>query len=243
MYLKAKSLGNFTMNSKDGELGSVHNLYFTTKSLSICYIVGDTRPWFIGGKVLLSPEECTAINIEDQTISINATKEQIKNSPKPDKHSPISRSFEKQLSDYYGWRYYWRDTIGPLINSGDVSGTPVAKTLTPSFLTDKPSEKENEVHFDHLLLSVNEMRGFQVIAKNQQMGKVSDILINHNTWKIELLELEIGGLLSKQYVPISTEWITHINWSEQTIIMNKDRYQTAETELRNHVKAGQPFST
>ena len=170
MYLKVKSLGNFSMNSKDGEIGSIHNLYFTPNSLSIRYIVGDTRPWFFGGKVLLRSSECKAINIEDQTISINATKEQIKNSPKPDDQSPISRSFEKQLSDYYGWRYYWKDTIGPLVNSGDVSGTPVAKTVTPSFLTDIIPEKENEAP-SHLLLSVNEMRGFQVLGKKSGNGE------------------------------------------------------------------------
>lgn len=242
MYLKVKSLGSFSMNANDGELGSIDDLYFTPTSLNIRYIIGNTRPWFFGGKVLLSPEECIAINIEDQTILFKATKEQIKNSPKPNEDTPISRSYEEQLSNHYGWHHYWRDTINPSINSGDISGTPVATTMTPSFQTNNSLEKENEVIHNHNLLSVNHLRGFKVWAKNQQIGKVSDILINHNTWNIELLELELGGFLSKQFVPISTEWITQINWSEQTILMNEEKYHSAENDFRTHVEAGQPFS-
>ncbi len=232
MYLKAKSLGSFSMLMKDGELGSIDNLYFDPVSLNIRYIVGDTKTWFFGGKVLLSLEGCTAINIENQTISINATKEQVKNSPKLGEHSPIVRSFEERLSDYYGWR----DTISPSVSGVDLSGNPFVAVINSAIMTDDPDE--SEINPDYLLLSVNELRRFKI----SQIGKVSDVLINHNTWKIELLELEITGFLSKQYVPISTKSITNINWSEQTITLNNDHYNSAENDLRAHVHAGQPFS-
>ncbi|WP_227936094.1 PRC-barrel domain-containing protein [Alkalihalobacillus deserti] len=220
------------MLMKDGELGSIDNLYFDPVSLNIRYIVGDTKTWFFGGKVLLSLEGCTAINIENQTISINATKEQVKNSPKLGEHSPIVRSFEERLSDYYGWR----DTISPSVSGVDLSGNPFVAVINSAIMTDDPDE--SEINPDYLLLSVNELRRFKI----SQIGKVSDVLINHNTWKIELLELEITGFLSKQYVPISTKSITNINWSEQTITLNNDHYNSAENDLRAHVHAGQPFS-
>jgi hypothetical protein len=81
MYLKTKSLNGFTIQAQDGKIRSIDNLYFEKFSLNIRYINDDTRTWFPEGKVMLRPEACTSINIENQTISCNkgTNKKQSKN--------------------------------------------------------------------------------------------------------------------------------------------------------------------
>ncbi|WP_332629004.1 PRC-barrel domain-containing protein [Halalkalibacter flavus] len=125
MYLKSNNLTTFTLITKDGDIGSIDDIYFDPIHFSIRYIIFDTRRWFLEGKVLLSPAEIANINMEERIIDLNVTKEQIKNSPKPNNHSPISFAFENKLSTYYGWNESWKDFGISSLNEGDLSGTPI----------------------------------------------------------------------------------------------------------------------
>ena len=45
-----------TIDALDGEIGSVHDLYFDDQTWSVRYLVVDTGKWLSGRKVLVSPE-------------------------------------------------------------------------------------------------------------------------------------------------------------------------------------------
>lgn len=87
MLLHAKTLETFTMSARDGELGHLNDFFVDSHTLQLRYFVGDTRTWFFGGKVLLSTKAFKEIDKENGSISVDATKQQIKDSPKPDEQA------------------------------------------------------------------------------------------------------------------------------------------------------------
>ncbi len=213
------------MRAQDGEIGSIDDFYFLSDSLSVRYFIGDTRKWFFGGKVLLSPELFTNVHIEDESISVNATKEQIKESPKPDEKAPISKHYEHELRSFYG--------LGdPLIQpnrtmlSPDIAAPLITpeKSVTNHHETVEQYEKEKYLQGDsQYLYSINEVRDYRVHSKNGEVGIVSDFLLDQESWDIRYLEIDVGGFLSKELVLLSADWITEVNWYDGTITVNVEK--------------------
>ncbi|MCM3713909.1 PRC-barrel domain-containing protein [Halalkalibacter oceani] len=211
LILKAKNLKRFTMRATDGDIGSIDDFYFDDESFVVRYFIGDTRTWFFGGKVLLSPEAFTDVHIADESISVNATKEQIKDSPKPDEKEPISRQYERELGQYYGW-----------------GAAPLTQPRRSLFGEEavEPHERaavDLETREESHLQSVNDVRNYRVHAINGEVGRVSDFLLESDTWNIRYLEVDVGGFLSKELVLVSTDWISEINWRDRTITVNVDK--------------------
>ena len=80
--------------------------YFLSKP-TIHYIVVDTRNWWPGKKVLISPEWINNVSWTDSTVYVEMTPGAIKNAPKYDASRPIDRDYEAGLHDYYGRQGHW----------------------------------------------------------------------------------------------------------------------------------------
>ncbi|GAK02898.1 hypothetical protein JCM19037_1168 [Geomicrobium sp. JCM 19037] len=62
------------------------------------------------------PELITRLEITEQLVDLDATKDQVKDSPKPETDQPISRQYEATLLDHYGLQHYW--TVSPATPAG-----------------------------------------------------------------------------------------------------------------------------
>ncbi len=101
MLNKAKTLKNYKLHSLDGEIGKVEEFYFDDHYWTIRYLIADTGNWLTGRQVLISPHALTAVNKEEEYISINLTKKQIEDSPSLNSDKPVSRQFEQSYYGYY----------------------------------------------------------------------------------------------------------------------------------------------
>ncbi|KMK76377.1 PRC-barrel domain-containing protein [Alkalihalobacillus pseudalcaliphilus] len=230
MLIELSKLEKFKMKALDDELGSVDDIIFEGHSFDIRYVVADTRKWFVGGHVLLRMAAFGELNLPDELVSVNLTKEQIKNSPKPSDHEPFSRSFEQRLNDHYGWDHYWLQAPGGIpTNSGP---TFVGRqAYVPGLLSTKDEQiplgvDENEARqttdkpslqsFDHL-------NKFHVHAKNGEVGKLVDCIIDYNTSKIRYLIVDVGGFLSKELVAITPDMLSEISHFDRTITVTVEK--------------------
>jgi hypothetical protein len=93
MLCRAKALKGYTLNSLDGEIGTVKEFYFDDQHWTIRYLVADTGSWLSGRQVLISPYAMVAVNMEKKNIEINLTKKKIEDSPPLDSDKPVSRQF------------------------------------------------------------------------------------------------------------------------------------------------------
>jgi hypothetical protein len=137
MLRSLKSLVDFGIQAKDGEIGSVDEFYFDDRSWTIRYLVLKTRTWLSGRAVLISPKSLGTPNWDRKVIPANLTKAQIEKSPEIQFHQPISRQVEEKLISYYGWELYWSDPDVYLESSKDVMGYKIeARDGTIGLVTD-----------------------------------------------------------------------------------------------------------
>lgn len=99
----------YYIQATDGEIGHVEDFLVEDSSWAIRYMVVDTRNWWPGKKVLVSPEWIKGVEWSDSKVHVGVTQEQIKKSPEYDPSNPIERDYETRLHDYYGQPSYWSD--------------------------------------------------------------------------------------------------------------------------------------
>ena len=104
----ARGVIDSTIDAVDGEIGKVYDFIIEDSSWIVRYLVVDTAKWLTGRKVLISPFWVKGVNWEEQTVSSELTKDEIKNSPEYDPLNPIERTYETELYKHYGKPGYWR---------------------------------------------------------------------------------------------------------------------------------------
>ncbi|HEX7064256.1 MAG TPA: PRC-barrel domain-containing protein [Bacillales bacterium] len=107
MIHNEEMIHGYKINAEDDELGKADAFLFDDENWTIRYLVADTRKWLPGRKVLISPISVKAVNHEEEQVSVNLTKDQVKSSPDIDSDKPVSRQQELELNQFYGWGNYW----------------------------------------------------------------------------------------------------------------------------------------
>ncbi|QQK79392.1 PRC-barrel domain-containing protein [Salicibibacter cibi] len=223
MLIRTHDFQSFSLSAADETFGSVTDVYFDSAGeWKVRFLVADTRPWFIGGKVLLSPELVNRLDIEAQEVYFEATKDQVKDSPQPKEHEPISRAYEASILDHYGLGYYWAaPNYGPgpapmLPGGGPVSPfTPgatlgenteagVSSDMVKKAIKREQQKKVNEEDF--YLQSTKDLRGYSVYATEDKIGTVSDVVFDTNNWQVCFMEVDTAGLLAKNKYLVPVEW-------------------------------------
>src|SRR5215475_5680787 len=96
-----------TIDALDGEIGSVHDLYFDDQVWRVRYLVVATGKWLPGRKVLMVPEGIVKPWHHQPAIAVKLTREQVRSSPDIDTAMPISRVAEELVHRHYQWTPYW----------------------------------------------------------------------------------------------------------------------------------------
>jgi hypothetical protein len=92
----------------DGDIGHVEDFIVDDGAWTIRYMVVDTRNWWPGKKVLVSPWWITEVIWGTMRVRVNMDCETIKNSPPFDPTTGVDRAYEERLHDYYGRPKYWQ---------------------------------------------------------------------------------------------------------------------------------------
>ena len=120
MLHNLKQIRGHKLAASDGAIGHVKDFYFDDKTWAIRYLVADTGKWLPGRQVLLSPHAFGRLDHDGKILAINLTRKQIENSPSIDEHRPVSRQYEQNYYNYYGWPTYWEGD-GSSVHAGGPS--------------------------------------------------------------------------------------------------------------------------
>jgi sporulation protein YlmC with PRC-barrel domain len=102
-----KEVTEYNINAKDGELGHVEDFIIDDKTWSIRYIVIDTKNWWPGKQVIVSPDWITDVSWRENTVYVDLTKDEIKSAPEYIPDEVITREYENNLYDKYNKSKYW----------------------------------------------------------------------------------------------------------------------------------------
>ncbi len=95
------------LHAQDGEIGHVEDFVIDDETWAIRYLVIDTRNWWPGKKILVSPHWIDRVSWSDAQVVINLPRETIKQAPAYTEGALISRAYEAALHRHYHREGYW----------------------------------------------------------------------------------------------------------------------------------------
>lgn len=107
----AAEVTGYHIEATDGEIGHVEDFIVDDKSWVIRYMVVDTVNWWPGKKVVVAPEWITGVSWTESKVSVNLSREKIKNAPEYDPQTMVSRDYEDRLYEYYSRPKYWEPRL------------------------------------------------------------------------------------------------------------------------------------
>jgi len=91
----------YHIDAHDGEIGHIADFLIGDSDWSIHYLVVDTRNWWPGKQVLVSPRSITAIDWSKRLVDLNVARRSVKDSPGYDASIVVDREYENHFNNYY----------------------------------------------------------------------------------------------------------------------------------------------
>jgi sporulation protein YlmC with PRC-barrel domain len=228
-----KELKGYIILATDGEIGRVHDFYLDAQDWAIRYLVVDTGAWLVGRRVLISPTALNQPDWQQKRLPVSLTQAQVENSPGIDMDKPVSRQQETELHAYYNWPPYWDSATLLLLGAGGLAPVAPLPPISPSGVEAEVVEKAllEETSGDPHLHSANEVIGYQVRARDDDIGHVTDFVIDDEslTWAIQYMIVDIGSWLPSKKVRLTPNWVKTISWTERTVEMDLQRETIANS--------------
>jgi hypothetical protein len=92
-------LVGFSVEALDGSIGKIDEASY---DVNAGYLVVDTGPWIFGKKVLLPAGVVDSVDLEETTVYVQRTKDEIKNAPEYDPDRAADAGYREQFGSYYG---------------------------------------------------------------------------------------------------------------------------------------------
>jgi hypothetical protein len=97
-----EAVTGYHIHASDGEIGHVEDFLVEDADWSIHYLVVDTKNWWPGKKVLISPRSAQKIDWMGKQVNLDVNRQKVKDSPTYDATTTIDPTFEHNFHSYYG---------------------------------------------------------------------------------------------------------------------------------------------
>jgi hypothetical protein len=92
----------YHIHATDGEIGHVENFLVEDHDWSIRYLTVDTKNWWPGEKVLISPRSVLKIDWTDGSIKVDIDRQKIEGGPRYDPGVTVDGAYDAKFLTYYG---------------------------------------------------------------------------------------------------------------------------------------------
>lgn len=103
----ANEVTGYNVEATDGSIGHIEDVMVDETDWAIRYLMVDTKNWWPGKKVLISPNWRREIVWSEQKIYVDVTRDKVKNAPEFDPTMTVDRDYEDSMFAHYGFRPYW----------------------------------------------------------------------------------------------------------------------------------------
>ncbi|WP_321479938.1 PRC-barrel domain-containing protein [uncultured Bacteroides sp.] len=101
------NVDGYYIQASNGEIGHVEDFIINDETWEIVYLVIDTKNWWPGKKVLVSPRWMEQVSFDESKLVVNLSREAIKEAPEYVEESLLTREYELKLHEYYNQKGYW----------------------------------------------------------------------------------------------------------------------------------------
>jgi hypothetical protein len=98
----------YHIQATDGEIGHLQGFIVEDEAWAIRYIVAETRNWWPGKKILISPSWIQDVSWEASNVYVGLSQHTIMHGPEFIESMPITREYEDRLHLHYGRPPYWQ---------------------------------------------------------------------------------------------------------------------------------------
>jgi len=102
----------YHIHATDGDIGHVKDLLVEDRTWAIRYLIVDTSNWWGGHDVLVSPQWIEAVSWPDEKVSVDLTRQAVKDAPPYDAAAHLDREQEQAMHEHYGRPGYWTVEAG-----------------------------------------------------------------------------------------------------------------------------------
>lgn len=209
MLRSLNEIKGYAMAAKDGDIGRCSDFLFDDRMWVIRYMVGDTRKWLPGRKVLLSPILLGEPDWQARRFPVNLNQDEIKRAPALEEDAPVSRQYEVEYFRHYKIPFYWVSDA-----AWGAYLTPAAARAAAAGDEDREGEEFNPHEGDPHLRSVNEVLNYVVEAADGVVGRVSDFIVDDVPWILRYLVFDTGTWLRGRRVLVAPDWVTNVDWPQ-----------------------------
>lgn len=97
-----EAVTGYYIHASDGEIGHVEDFIIEDGDWSIRYLVVDTKNWWPGKKVLISPRSVLGIVWSDGLVNLNVDRQRVKDGPAYDPSTTVDNAYDEDYRKYYG---------------------------------------------------------------------------------------------------------------------------------------------
>lgn len=217
MLRNLKDLEDYAIGATDGPIGHVKDLYFDDEAWVIRYLVVDTGAWLLSRQALITPMSIHHAEWSERLLPVSLTKAHVKNSPDIDTDKPVSRQHESDYLGYYGYPSYWG---GEGIWGAGIYPYAMLPDAQAAGLTPAQAERANLLKHrndDPHLRSCKAVVGYNLHARDGEIGHVDGFLIDEDTWAIRYLVVNTSNWWMGHQVLIAPAWVTGVDWVESAV--------------------------
>ncbi|GBL45600.1 hypothetical protein SFMTTN_1410 [Sulfuriferula multivorans] len=102
-----KEVMDYHIEATDGDIGHVQGMLVDEETWAIRYIIVNTSNWWLGHQVLIAPQWIQDVSWSDATVSVNLTRQAVKDAPPYDSAAQLDRDQEIGIHEHYGRIGYW----------------------------------------------------------------------------------------------------------------------------------------
>lgn len=212
MLHNVKDIRGDKIAARDGEIGSVDEVYFDDEDWRVRYFVVDTGGWLAGRKVLISPVSVDRSQSDEHAIAVGLSREQVEHSPGIEADKPVDRQLEEAHARYYGYSLYWA--------SPEMAGMTTLERSGESARELKKAERKAERSH---LRSSDEVIGYSIHAADGRIGHVEDLRIDDRNWAVSDLVVDTRDWLPGKKVLVPPSAVENIDWSTREVRLRMSR--------------------
>ena len=102
-----QAVTGYHIRAQDGEIGHVQGWVVDESSWAIRYLLADTSNWWMGHKVLVSPQWIRDVSWPQKVVTVNMTRKAIETAPPWDSMLPPDRDHEVAVYEHHDRTGYW----------------------------------------------------------------------------------------------------------------------------------------
>lgn len=232
MIRNLKDLSGYTVLATDGEIGQVFDFQFDDNRWVVRYVVVELNDLAPGRRVLLSPFALGNADDEAERLTVALTMDQVRGSPDLPLGDPLTRQQETELHNYYGWPFYWDMTSLSGMGPGNLlaSYPLIESELDAQASQEEPAAANPPAAGDDTHLhSAEQVFGATLQARDGDIGKLEDFLVDDQDWRILYMVIDTGGWLTGRSVLVAPTWVQSVAWTERRLVVDLKRQTIQES--------------